>query len=351
MATLNTTTRTVPKKYRNGRIYPGAGLVTSSVSTIQGADADPVGYTAGDGLYMIGKEFIVNFDDNTIGLDYVNYLAVKPESITNGYLGDLSVSTGKIQADAVTGTRIADDVVDTQHFAVGAVDTLAIQNDAITGQKIADDQIDSQHYADRSIDSIHIAAEAVTKTELGNESVDTAQLADDAVTAAKIDNYTITAVKLAQPAVSTLQLYDDGVTGAKIADDAIDSNHYVDGSIDAAHLAADCWNKNLYASAIVLTNGTYSAQSVENCHFLILNTGSGDITIQGLSNGYAGQVIYCLKAADGNDLTIEHNSSSAASGDKIYTITEADETVSAGYYRAFQIMYYGGLWHVFNNLV
>jgi len=33
---------------------------------------------------------------------------------------------------------------------------------------------------------------------------------------------------------------DDTVTGAKIVDDAIDSEHYTDGSIDTAHLSADC---------------------------------------------------------------------------------------------------------------
>jgi len=39
--------------------------------------------------------------------------------------------------------------------------------------------------------------------------------------------------------VDTANLIADCITGAEIADDAIDSEHYVDGSIDRVHLAAD----------------------------------------------------------------------------------------------------------------
>lgn len=39
--------------------------------------------------------------------------------------------------------------------------------------------------------------------------------------------------------IATADLAADAVTGAKIADDQIDSEHYVDGSIDTAHLAGD----------------------------------------------------------------------------------------------------------------
>ena len=44
---------------------------------------------------------------------------------------------------------------------------------------------------------------------------------------------------LAADSVITVKILDDNVTGAKIAADQIDSEHYIDGSIDLAHLAAD----------------------------------------------------------------------------------------------------------------
>jgi hypothetical protein len=79
----------------------------------------------------------------------------------------------------VVGANIANDAIDSQHYADGSIDNA----------HIADDQIDSEHYVDGSIDLAHLAA--------------------------------------------------DSVDGTKIADDAINSEHYTDGSIDNAHLADD----------------------------------------------------------------------------------------------------------------
>jgi len=42
--------------------------------------------------------------------------------------------------------------------------------------------------------------------------------------------------------IDTIHIAADQITNAKIADDQIDSEHYVDGSIDLAHLAADSVN-------------------------------------------------------------------------------------------------------------
>jgi len=98
-----------------------------------------------------------------------------------------TIETADIQADAIDGTKIADDAINSEHYTDGSIDTAHIAADQITNAKIADDQIDSEHYVDGSIDTAHIAA--------------------------------------------------DQITNAKIADDQIDSEHYVDGSIDTAHIA------------------------------------------------------------------------------------------------------------------
>ena len=136
--------------------------------------------------------------------------------VTTGDTG--SVATGMIAADAITGAKIADDALDSEHYTDGSVDeahlasssvtTAKIGSDAVTGAKIADDAIDSEHYTDGSIDADHIASNAVT----------TAKILNSNVTTAKIDA--------------------DAITGAKIADDAVDSEHLVDGSIDTAHIGA-----------------------------------------------------------------------------------------------------------------
>ena len=108
-------------------------------------------------------------------------------TITTGVWNGTAIATAYIGADAITGAKIADDAIDSEHYTDGSIDTAHLAADVVTGAKIADDAIDSEHYTDGSIDTAHLAA--------------------------------------------------DAVTGAKVADNAIDSEHYTDGSIDTAHIA------------------------------------------------------------------------------------------------------------------
>jgi len=80
----------------------------------------------------------------------------------------------------------------------GLVKAAAVGADAITGSEIADDAIDSEHYTDGSIDNAHIADDAIDSEHYAAGSIDEAHLADNSV----------------------------------------DSRAYVDGSIDSEHLSA-----------------------------------------------------------------------------------------------------------------
>ena len=110
--------------------------------------------------------------------------------ITTGDTG--SVATGMIAADAITGAKIADDALDSEHYTDGSIDaahlasssvtTAKIAADNITSALIADDQIDSEHYIDGSIDTAHFAAGAVDATALGSNAVTTAKINADSVT-------------------------------------------------------------------------------------------------------------------------------------------------------------------------
>ena len=55
----------------------------------------------------------------------------------------------------------------------------------------------------------------------------------------------------AEAALTTGDLGADIVTNAKIADDQIDSEHYVDGSIDTAHIAANAIDGTLTKDALI----------------------------------------------------------------------------------------------------
>ena len=104
--------------------------------------------------------------------------------------------TGTVASARITAGSIANDLIDSQHYAAGSIDN----------EHIADDAIDSEHYADGSIDNAHIADDAIDSEHYADGSIDLAHLSADCV------------------------------DGTKIADDSINSEHYVDGSIDSAHI-------------------------------------------------------------------------------------------------------------------
>ena len=112
---------------------------------------------------------------------------------------DATKLTGTVTpaADTVTGAKIADNAVDSEHYTDGSIDLAHLAADCVDGTKVADNAIDSEHYTDGSIDAAHLAANSVDSAAYVDGSIDAAHLAANSV----------------------------------------DSASYVDGSIDAEHLA------------------------------------------------------------------------------------------------------------------
>ena len=211
-----------------------------------------------------------------------------------GTVADGSITTAKIAANAVDGTKIAmtsDATGDTIYYdgtnyvrlakgsanevlqinsgatapewgavaateiAANAVDTSELNADAVTGAKIADDAIDSEHYTDASIDLAHLAADSVDGSKIADDainsehyaagSIDTAHIADDQVTGAKIEN----AVTIATSATSPLMV---ATTSARITQVAITSSSN-----------ATAWDAAAAANAYYVTseNTTFAAPS------------------------------------------------------------------------------------------
>ena len=85
---------------------------------------------------------------------------------------DLGVSTAKLAADAVTGAKIADDAIDSEHYTDGYIDTAHIANDQITNALMADDAIDSPQIADGAVDEVHRTRTVAEVTGTGTLSSD-----------------------------------------------------------------------------------------------------------------------------------------------------------------------------------
>ena len=98
------------------------------------------------------------------------------DSIDFIYLLGNTLDLGTPSDDAVTGAKIVDNAINSEHYTDGSIDTAHIADlnvttgkiaaDAITGAKIADNAINSEHYTDGSIDTAHIADAQITTAKL-----------------------------------------------------------------------------------------------------------------------------------------------------------------------------------------
>tara|TARA_R110002110_G_scaffold235517_1_gene451564 strand:- start:303 stop:1208 length:906 start_codon:yes stop_codon:yes gene_type:complete len=155
--------------------------------------------------------------------------------------------------------------------------------------------------------------ETIDSDDYVDASIDNAHLADDAVDSDE----------LAAGSVDTAHLAADVITGAKIADDAIDSEHYTDGSIDNAHIADDAIDSEHYA-----------AGSIDTAHIA-----DNQVTLAKMAGITRGSIIYGDASGDpaalakGTDTYVltagaDDISWAAAAGGPRSVIKTADETLN-----------------------
>ena len=171
-----------------------------------------------------------------------------------------------IAADAVTGAKIADNAINSEHYTDGSIDHVHLAADCIDGDNIQDDVINSEHIAADSIDAEHYAAGSVDATALGA----------DAVTAAKIGDDVINSEHIAAGAVDAEHMSANSIDSASYVDGSIDTAHFAAGSVDAAALGAD----SVTAAKIgdnVINSEHYAAASIDNEHLADNAVGTAEI--------------------------------------------------------------------------
>jgi len=104
-------------------------------------------------------------------------LAVVKQHIEDAHdrINDIAL-TGDVTGTLASATQ---DIAVT--IANNAVETAMINADAVDGTKIADDAIDSEHYVDGSIDTAHLAADAVTEAKIADDAVESEHLNDNVI--------------------------------------------------------------------------------------------------------------------------------------------------------------------------
>jgi len=152
-------------------------------------------------------------------------------------IGSGEIIVDNLGAKAVTGTKIDDNAIDSQHYVDGSIDAAHLATDSVTTDKIAALQVTGAKIADGAVDTTQLADAAITLAKMDANSVDSDQYVDGSIDAAHLANDSVTTDKIADLNVTTAKLAADAVDGTKLADDAVDSEHITDGSVDPAHLA------------------------------------------------------------------------------------------------------------------
>ena len=163
------------------------------------------------------------------------------------------------------------------------------------------------------IDGDNLADNAVNSEHYTDGSIDHVHLAGDAVDGDNLADNACDSEHYTDGSIDTAHLAADAITGAKIADDAIDSEHYTDGSIDTAHIADD---QVTLAKMAGIARGK-----------IIYGDSSGNPAV--LAPGTSGQVL----ESDGTDIAWQNASAGATGGNsnanKIFW--ENEQTVTHAY--------------------
>jgi hypothetical protein len=168
---------------------PGTALTQAEFIASDGTGHIFDGQAAGDVLYASSTTVLKNLAKATDGnvLELASGLPAWTASPTIGSTSWANANHAHAASNS-GGTLTTLGTVGTGVWQGTAIASGYIAADAITGAKIADDAVDSEHYTDGSIDNAHLADDAVDSDEIAAGAIDTAHIADNQVTVAKIED-------------------------------------------------------------------------------------------------------------------------------------------------------------------
>ena len=281
--------------------------------------------TAGEGIDISSGE-ISGEDATTSNKGIASFsgdnFAVSSGAVT---IKDGGVVTAELAADAVTGDKIADDAINSEHYTDGSIDTAHIADlqvttakiaaDAVTGAKIADDTINSEHYAAGSIDNEHLANDAVGADELASDAVVDASVASGAnIAVSKTALVAGTGITLSTNTLN-VDAAQTGITSLLAADIKIGEDDQTKIDFETAN-EIHFYGNNVNLISLTNANSGDAVITVPTAdkNFTIKGTDSASaITALDIDMALAGKATFNGDVVVGGDLTISGTTTTVAS--------------------------------------
>ncbi len=216
-----------------------------------------------------GRQVFLTSDNKLYRYNGTSFIASVATSdlqgqVSSTQISDNSISTAKIQADAITANEIATGAVTADAITAGSISSAAIAADAITSDKIAANAVTAGAIQAGAVSTDALAANAITSDKILAGAIQTSDLAansitggliaasgvitsaaqiDDAViTSAKIDNLAVTQGKIANLAVDTLKLADGAVFITEMFETSVNVSLPVVYSTNTNTINSTSWN-------------------------------------------------------------------------------------------------------------
>ena len=258
----------------------------------------------------------------------VDLTTLSGANLTSGIIPTARINASSIANDLIDSQHLAADSIDAEHYAAGSVDTAALGADSVTTAKIADSvalggspttttqsagdnttKVATTAYTDAAIAALADTAPAALNTL--NELA--AALGDDANYAAT----TTTAIGLKAPIASPTFTGNIGMPNASIDlammnVNSVDSDQYVDGSIDAVHIAANTITAGQLAADCVGAS-ELANNSVGSANIIANSITAGDIAAGAVGASEIGNDVVNSQHYAAGSIDNEHINTMAAS--------------------------------------
>jgi len=181
-------------------------------------------YQVCDAISVVNAQAAYTMQVNSVNVipESVNHMIVSLNGVIQnpGSSYTISSSTITFSSNLATG-----DSIDFIYLLGNVLDLGTPSDDTVTGAKIVDNAINSEHYTDASIDLAHMSANSIDSNQYVDGSIDTAHIADAQITVAKMAANSIDSDQYVDGSIDTAHIAADQITAAKIADNAISEEH------------------------------------------------------------------------------------------------------------------------------